>query len=134
MPRLSVWFAKASLAYLAIGFTFGGLMLANKGILISPFLFTLLPAHMEFLLIGWMVQLAMGVVFWIAPRFSGAKPRGNVRLIILAFWLLNLGIGLVALQPYVNVDGLTIAGRSMEVAAVIGFGIGTWKRIKPHGR
>jgi len=134
MPRQSVWFVKASLAYLAAGFTFGGLMLANKGILISPFLFTLLPAHMEFLLIGWMVQLAMGVVFWIVPRFSGAKPRGKVYLIILAFWLLNLGIGLVALQPYVNVDGLTFTGRSMEAVAVICFGVGTWKRIKPHGR
>ncbi len=111
MPRQSVWFVKASLAYLSVGFTFGGLMLANKGVLISPFLFMLLPAHMEFLLIGWMVQLAMGMVFWIAPRFSGAKPRGQVYLIILAFWLLNLGIGLVALQPYVNVDGLKFAGR-----------------------
>ena len=134
MPRLSVWFVKASLAYLAVGFTFGGLMLANKGILISPFLFTLLPAHMEFLLMGWLVQLAMGVVFWIVPRFSGAKPRGKVYLIILTFWLLNLGICLVALQPYVHVGWLKLAGHSMEVTAVIGFGIGTWKRIKPHGR
>jgi cbb3-type cytochrome oxidase subunit 1 len=134
MPRQSVWFVRASLIYLAVGFTFGGLMLANKGVLISPFLFTLLPAHMEFLLIGWMVQLAMGVVFWIAPRFSGAKPRGHVYLIILAFWLLNLGIGLVALQPYVRIAWLTLAGRSMEATAVICFGVGTWKRIKPHGR
>lgn len=134
MPRQSVWFVKASLIYLALGFTFGGLMLANKGVLISPFLFTLLPAHMEFLLMGWLVQLAMGVVFWIAPRFSGAKPRGNVYLVILAFWLLNLGIGLVSLRSYVQIDWLMLVGRLMEVTAVTGFGIGTWKRIKPHGR
>jgi cbb3-type cytochrome oxidase subunit 1 len=134
VPRQSVWFVKTSLIYLAFGFTFGGLMLANKGVFISPFLFTLLPAHMEFLLMGWLVQLAMGVVFWIAPRFSGMNPRGNVPLIIAAFWLLNLGIGLVSLQPYLLVDWLTLAGRSMEVTAVICFGFGTWKRIKPHGR
>ena len=48
MPRQSVWFTKASLIYLAVGFTFGGLMLANKGLLISPFLFALLPAHIDF--------------------------------------------------------------------------------------
>lgn len=134
MPRQSIWFVRASLIYLAVGFTFGGLMLANKGVLISPFLFTLLPAHMEFLLLGWLVQLAMGVVFWIAPRFSGAKPRGQVYLIILAFWLLNLGICLVALQPFMNVDWLTFAGRLIEAMAVVCFGVGTWKRIKPHGR
>lgn len=134
MPRPSVWFIKASLVYLAFGFTFGGLMLANKGMLISPFLFTLLPAHMEFLLIGWLVQLAMGVVFWIVPRFTGVKPRGNVHLIIAAFWLLNLGAGLVSLQSYFQVDWLRLVGRSMELTAVIGFNYGTWSRIKPSGR
>ena len=134
MPRQSVWLVKSSLVYLAIGFTFGGLMLANKGVFISPFLFTLLPAHMEFLLLGWLVQLAMGVVFWIVPRLSGGQPRGNVHLIITAFWLFNLGIILVSLQPYINVDWLRLAGRSIEVVAVIGFWGGTWKRIKPLGK
>lgn len=134
MPRQSVWFVKASLIYLAVGFTFGGLMLSNKGILISPFLFALLPAHMEFLLMGWLVQLAMGVVFWIAPRFSGTNPRGNVPVIVTAFWLLNIGIGLVSLQPFLSVGWLGLAGRSMEMTAVICFGIGAWKRIKPHGK
>ena len=133
MPRQSVLFIKASLIYLAVGFTFGGLMLANKGVLISPFLFSLLPAHMEFLLVGWLVQLAMGVVFWIVPRFSGAEPRGNVRLIVAAFWFLNFGIGLVTLQPYLDIAWLMVAGRTMEVMAVFVFGLGTWKRIKPHG-
>lgn len=134
MPRQSAWFIKASLIYLATGFTLGGLMLANKGILISPIVFTFLPAHMEFLLLGWLVQLAMGVVFWVVPRFSGAKPRGNVHFIIAAFCLLNLGIILVSLQPYINVDWPRLAGRSMEVVAVIGFGVGTWNRIKPLGK
>ena len=37
MPRLSVYFVRASLIYLVLGFTFGGLLLANKGVMISPF-------------------------------------------------------------------------------------------------
>ena len=32
MPRLSVWFIRLSLIYLALGFTFGGLLLLNKGL------------------------------------------------------------------------------------------------------
>jgi hypothetical protein len=32
---LSRWFIRASLVYLALGFTFGGLMLFNKGVPLS---------------------------------------------------------------------------------------------------
>jgi len=134
MPRQSVLFIKTSLIYLAIGFTIGGLMLANKGLSISPFIYTLLPAHMEFLLVGWLVQLAMGVMFWIMPRFSGSKPRGNARLIDLAFWFLNIGIGLVSLRSFLKITGMMVAGRAMEVIAVLVFGLGTWNRIKSHGK
>lgn len=63
MPRLSVWFVRSSLVYLFLGFTLGGRMLANKGVLFGDWVWGLLEAHMEFLLLGWMVQLAMGVAF-----------------------------------------------------------------------
>ncbi len=131
MPRQSVWFIKASFLYLVVGFTIGGLMLANKGVLFAPLVVTLLPMHMEFLLLGWLVQLAMGVIFWISPRFTGATPRGNVGLISLAFWFFNTGILLVSFAPYLHPGWLRLMGKSMEVTAVVGFGFGTWKRIKP---
>ncbi|NOZ73444.1 MAG: hypothetical protein GXP38_16340 [Chloroflexi bacterium] len=67
MPRLSTWFVRASLIYLALGVTLGGLLLAEKGIPFYPALWIALPVHMEFLLIGWMVQLAMGMAYWILP-------------------------------------------------------------------
>ena len=49
MPRLSRWFIRCALIYLALGFTFGALMLFNKGVPFYPALWRLLPTHVEFL-------------------------------------------------------------------------------------
>ena len=37
-------------------------------------IWTLLPLHIEVVLVGWIVQLAMGVVYWMS--------RGNVALVV----------------------------------------------------
>jgi len=52
----------------------------------------LMTPHVEFLLIGWTVQLTMGVAFWILPRFEGGTSRGAVGYAWLAFVLLNAGV------------------------------------------
>lgn len=132
MPRLSACFVRASLTYLLLGFTIGGLLLANKGIMISPAIWVLLPIHIEFALVGWMIQLAMGVAFWILPRFSTGSPRGNEQLSWLAFLLVNTGILLVVL-PIPGTQWPALAGRLLETLAVVAFVGGNWKRIKPHG-
>lgn len=133
MPRLSVWFIRLALAYLATGFTFGALMLANKGLSFAPMLWRLRPAHIEVLLVGWMVQLAMGVAFWILPRFQAS--RGDVRPAWLALVLINLGIGLVALSLVVDLGGWNVVvGRLAELIAVAAFALHAWPRIKPIGQ
>src|SRR5512139_2102668 len=98
MPRLSAWFVRASLIFLAAGFTLGALMQVNQAWSFYPPIWKLLPVHIEILLMGWLLQLAAGVAFWILPRWSASpNPRGNENLVWLAFWLVNLGIGLVIL-------------------------------------
>ncbi len=131
MPRLSVWFVRASLLYLLVGFLFGALLLAQKGISYYPPVFTLFPLHMEFLLVGWFAQLAMGVAFWILPRFSTGQARGNVSLIWIAFVVINTGILLSALQFWFPAAALM--GRAAEAGAGILFALGLWQRVKPQG-
>ncbi|MBI3170914.1 MAG: hypothetical protein HYZ22_20735 [Chloroflexi bacterium] len=133
MPRLSMYFVRASLVYLTLAATIGGLLLANKGIMISPAIWSLLPLHIEFAFVGWMIQLAMGVAFWILPRFSHGALRGDERLSWLAITLLNTGIFLLVLQSLLGSDWLAFAGRIMELLALTAFAIGNWKRIKPMG-
>jgi len=131
MPRLSVFFVRASLIHLLLGFTLGGLLLANKGIMISPVIWVLLPLHIEFAFIGWMVQLAMGIAFWILPRFSSGAPRGDEHLSWLTLVLVNAGVFFVVLDTLFDLQGFTLAGRAMETLGFITFAIGNWKRIKP---
>jgi len=133
MPRLSVWFVRASLIYLLAGFTLGALMLAQDGISYYPAIIAVLPVHMEFLLVGWLVQLALGVAFWIFPRFGLGLPhsRGNEKLIWVSFVLLNAGVLIVALELWIA--AALLIGRTLEVLAVLVYVLGSWRRVKPHG-
>lgn len=131
MPRLSVWFVRCSFIYLFLGFTLGGFILANKGFSFAPWVWNLLPAHMEFLLLGWMVQLTMGVAFWILPRFRSGPPRGNIDLVWSVFVILNTGIVMVAVQPFFSIAWLIQTGRILETSSVLLFVLASWQRVKP---
>lgn len=132
MPRLSVWFIRAALLYLVAGFTFGALMLANKGLSFSPLLWRLLPIHVEIVLMGWIAQLALGVAYWILPRFRQA--RGNTQAAWGAFVLLNTGIWLIGLSLVINGPSwVPLLGRLAEVAATAAFALHAWPRVKPAG-
>ena len=79
MPRLSVWLVRTSLAFLAAGVSLGAAALAGKGLAAGPWVSRLVPIHAEFLLVGWTVQLVLGVAYWILPRLRhgrGARQPG----------------------------------------------------------
>lgn len=131
MPRLSAWLIRTALIHLAAGFTVGALLLFHKGVPIDAAMWRLLPMHIEFVLVGWTVQLAMGVAFWILPRFIRGAPRGDERPLWLAYGLLNTGVWLVGLGPPLNAPaGLLLAGRLAELGAVAIFAAQAWPRVK----
>jgi hypothetical protein len=132
MPRLSCWFVRASFIYLILGFTMGSLLLWHKGLPLHPSIWRVLPAHVEFLLLGWTAQLAMGVGFWIFPRFW--RSRGDERPAWLAFALLNVGVWMVAAGLILGTPALVpFLGRLVEAGAVLSFLAHAWPRIKPPG-
>jgi hypothetical protein len=49
MPKLSVWFVRASLIHMGIGFFFGSMILHHKGVPIYPWTWRLLSPHIELL-------------------------------------------------------------------------------------
>lgn len=131
MPRFSCWAVRASLIYLALGFTLGGLMLVSKTVPLHPGLWRLLPAHIEFLLVGWMVQLAMGVGFWILPRFVGGASRGKESVAWLAWILLNVGVLLFGLGPVLGASAVVLlSGRITEAGGAAAFVVHAWLRVK----
>lgn len=130
MPRLSVWMIRAALLHLAAGFAIGALLLAHRGAPVHPAVPLLRPAHAELLLLGWTVQLAMGVAFWILPRFRAGPERGDERPALLAFLLLNAGVIAAAVGGTGTLSALSLGGRCAEALAAVAFAAHAWPRVK----
>lgn len=130
MPPLSTYYVRLAFFHLACGFTIGALMLANKGVPFASWLWRLRPAHIELLILGWFVQFAFGVAFWITPRFWEEPVRGNVTGAWVALFLLNGGVWLVAIGTAMRWSSTwLLAGRLLEAAAAVAFGLHLWPRI-----
>lgn len=133
-----MWWVRTALAQLALGFTFGALLLANKGLPVHPALWRLLPAHIELLMLGWTLNLALGVAYWILPRYKQGPARGESWPVAIAYGLLNGGVLAVCVAPWLGLPGavagvVTLAGRLAEAAAAALFALHAFGRIKPHG-
>ena len=134
MTRLSVWPVRTALVYLGVGFLIGALMLTQKGVPIEGSLLRLLPLHIEVVLIGWTLQLGMGIAFWILPRFSREPRYGNQTFGWLAYALLNVGVLSVGVGQWLAAPAIIpLLGRVAEGLAVLSFAAHAWPRIKPPG-
>jgi cbb3-type cytochrome oxidase subunit 1 len=129
VPRVSVWCLRAALLYLGTGFTLGAIMLAAPALDLPAGIFRLRPLHAEILLIGWMVQLAFGVAYWILPRFRAGSARGREWPAWVALLLLNSGVLAAGLGQILGPPGLPLAGRASEVLAALTFAIHLWSRV-----
>ncbi|NWF69022.1 MAG: hypothetical protein HXY40_08045 [Chloroflexi bacterium] len=133
MPRLTVWMVRTALLYLGAGFSLGALLLANKGLPLSPEIWRLLFPHIEAIMLGWTFQLALGVAFWILPRHPQRPKYGYVHLAWAGYILLNAGVLLVIGGEFFASEALTLAGRLVEGLAVAAFAVQLWPRVKAFG-
>lgn len=134
MPRLSVWLIRTALVYLVVGFGLGAVMLADKVTPFTPVLIARLrPLHVELLTLGWTMNLALGVAYWILPRRASDGERGSEIAIILAWVLLNLGVLAVGFGQGSGVPVAPLIGRLAEAAAAGTFALHAWTRLKPFG-
>jgi heme/copper-type cytochrome/quinol oxidase subunit 1 len=129
MPRLSVWMVRTALVALTAGAMLGALMLAAPA---TAGVARWRPLHAELLLVGWTVQLAFGVAYWILPRFRSGPERGHEALGWVAFALVNAGMLLAGLGRSVSGGELwAFVGRSAEGLAAAAFVAQAWPRVKP---
>lgn len=126
MPAWSVRLQRTALLHLVAGFGVGALLLASRGLGVAVPWSLWLPVHVEFLLIGWMLQFTMGVAYWMLPKHADGPERGRDGPIQAAWLLLNTGVWLVIL-------GQGAAGRLLELGAVAAFALNAWPRVKPFG-
>lgn len=138
MPRLSCWFVRSALAHLLAGVLLGGLILCAKGFPHAlSWAWLLLPAHIQVVIGGWMIQLALGVAYWILPRLTGANERGRPATAWGSLLALNVGVDGAALVlsarafwPGLGVDWLLIPAALLQVAALVLFAWHAWPRIQ----
>ncbi|ABU59832.1 heme-copper oxidase family protein [Roseiflexus castenholzii] len=140
MPRVSVFMIRTALIHLALGAFVGGMLLADKGLHLWSWFWTLRAGHVHLMLLGWTVQFACGVAIWILPRLDAAGTRGALWLAWVCYGALNGGVLLATLSaPFAGMVGreriawmLPVAGVLFVagIAAFIGHG---WRRIRPFG-
>lgn len=136
MPPLSRIMIRLAFLNCWLGITMASLILATKGQpnLISGRAWQWLPAHVNLLLVGWMLQLSLGVGYWILPRLPHTvNKRGRVKIAISAAFLLNGGVwslsGSYLIFP--RSIWLPLLGLTLQFLGVFAFTLHALPRIRP---
>ena len=128
----SVFLTRAATLHLGLGFTLAALALWAKGGGGSSSLLLLRESHLHTLLVGWLIQFAVGVGFSIFPRLPDGSAGRWAKLVWVAAGLINIGVILGTLAPFVGAQaGLLAALATMlELAALALFIALLWPRIR----
>ncbi|MBA2660708.1 MAG: hypothetical protein H0U74_00310 [Bradymonadaceae bacterium] len=135
MPPLTLWTLRLSLVYLALGFSAGALMLINKALMLSPWLFYATAMHRHLLIYGWTLHVIVGVAHWILPTFGDRTNHGREVFAIASIVQLSAATlaGCLSAWPaaWPWLDTLAAA---LAASGVMCFAIHLWPRIKSFGR
>ncbi len=137
MPTLTRLYVKTSLVYLVAALLLALLFALAQATTLPPLLAAAGPVYFHLFLVGWVTQLIMGIVFWMFPKQSRERPRGNERLAAVIYVLLNVGLLLrVVGEPARAVDPTPLWGWLLAASALlqwlagVGFVANTWGRVK----
>lgn len=129
MPGPSVLLVRLAFVHLLLGLGAGSLLLVAKGMpqwsLLS---WGWRAAHVELLVVGFTIQLALGVAFWILPRDADRPPAQLPAVLVAAF--LNAGLLMVAAGLVERVPMLQLIGRLAEATAIGIFAAHAWPRVR----
>lgn len=128
MPLESRIFLRLALLHLVVGSSLGAWLLAAKGGWPPSGPEWFRPAHIEMLLVGWLLNLIMGTAFWILPRHATGPARGRTGPVVFALVALNTGV--VA----AGCGGWLTGGRTLEALAAAAFALHAWGRVRPSSR
>ena len=92
MPPLTRWHIKTAFISLAAAMTLGVALALALVLPLPGWVVYLSPAFFHLIMVGWVTQMIFGVIFWMFPIVSRARPRGNERLGWATYVLLNGGL------------------------------------------
>ena len=141
MDPVSVRFVRAALLWLVAGGALGALMLSDS---LAPgdWRRWFAPTHGHILFVGWFLQFAVGIGYWLLPRKRTAdRPLGyHERWAFVAFALLNSGLlARIIAEPAERigeggrfVDAMLAASSVLQLAAIVIVARQIWGRITPR--
>ncbi len=132
MPLLSRFYIRTALIWLALGTTLGGIILWNKASPI-PGAWQLLTAHISLVTWGWLLQLSLGVAYWILPRVPapGLGPeRPRPYLAAAAYGLLNAALAVSVIASLLPVPWPGVLVAALQLLALATFALHAWPRVR----
>ncbi len=137
MPRLTRVFIKTALLYLVLALGVGVVQDIVRVAPLPPVLAQLRPVYFHLFMVGWVTQLIIGVGYWMFPRYSAERPRGNELIAWSVYWLLNVGLVLrVIAEPLYGLGGDAIWGWALVLSATLqwlagmAFVANSWARLR----
>jgi hypothetical protein len=140
MPPIARTFIKAAFVYFLAAFLLGALMMLDRWLSFSRWLKVVYLSQLHLLVVGWITQLAIGVAYWIFPRFlkiQDPRPRGSDALAWAVLISLNVGLLMRFLlepfyfmRPQPWLAALLALSGVLQAFAALGFGWLIWGRIR----
>jgi hypothetical protein len=141
MTPLVRLYIKTSFVYLIAGLILLALIALDGWLHIGRWFRVVSVSQVHLLVVGWITQLAIGVAYWMFPRFlkdDNPRPRGSDTLAWAVYICLNAGLVLrLAAEPFHLLTGqswlaaLVALSGVLQAAAAVGFGLLIWARIRP---
>ncbi len=141
MPPLTRWHIKTAFISLALAMTLGVALALAPVLPLPDWVPYLSPAFFHLIMVGWVTQMIFGVIFWMFPIITRARPRGNVQLGWATYGLLNGGLLLrVVAEPANSVapgggwGWALVLSALMQWLAAVFFVVNAWPRVKEKYR
>ena len=117
MSKAACWFLTTALVYLVLGLALNAAALADVWLGFNPLAYTSVGSTLQALLVGWLSQAVMGLLYdrlVTSPRWASVT------------WVcLNLGLGLSILgQPALAWTGAGLIGALVAVGGLLAFAAG----------
>ncbi len=129
---------RLSLLWLLAGFIIGGVMLLDRE-LPGQWRLWAQPTHGHMLFVGWFLQFALGIAYWLLPRKrTNERPVGyDLRVAQFAVAALNIGLLCRVIAEPLERGGhqgnatlvLLIFSAVLQVAAAVVFVSQVWPRV-----
>lgn len=141
MPSLTRWYIKTGIVYLIAALLLALVLAWPNADNLPPFIRFMNPVYFHLFLVGWVTQMIFGVIYWMFPIITRARPRGPEWLGWASFILLNAGLllrvvgePLTGIRPEARFGWLLAVSALLQWLAAVIFVILAWPRIKERYR